>query len=104
MVVRIAVLMFVVGCVADADDKASTITVMPTIHASPILAEVVQPPDVCAEAANLPADDICALLCDPDALEAELLAQGVHTGTCYELRCSLPQGAVSVGVCLPPGT
>lgn len=59
-------------------------------------------PDVCALAAELPSDNICSLVCDPDAIAARLVAQGATVGTCYELRCELPGLAVNVGVCLPP--
>jgi hypothetical protein len=106
MVVRIFLVMLVLaGCVADeADQRSQTIRVMPTLHVTTLPPEAVQPPDVCAEAADLPADDICALMCDPDAMKAELEAQGLHTGTCYEFSCPLPNGSeISVGVCLPQG-
>src|SRR3569623_934436 len=59
-------------------------------------------PDVCGLAAELPAADICSLVCDPDAIKDRLLADGTAQGTCYELRCALPGLTVQVGVCLPP--
>lgn len=61
-------------------------------------------PDLCAHAAQLPADDACSLICDPGALADYLVAEGMHTGACYQLRCSLPgvDNVVGVGVCLAP--
>ena len=59
-------------------------------------------PDVCALAAELPSDNICSLVCDPDAIKARLLDQGAASGTCYEMLCALPGLNVTVGVCLPP--
>ena len=59
--------------------------------------------DVCALAAALPADDICSLICDPQAMAAQLAADGGDTGACYQLRCDLTETEhVLVGVCLPP--
>jgi hypothetical protein len=58
-------------------------------------------PDVCALAAELPADDICRLACDPDAMAAQLAADGGDPNTCYQLYCALPGDEhVIVGVCL----
>ncbi len=59
--------------------------------------------DVCALAAELPADNICSLMCEPDGMKAQLIADGMAQGTCYEFRCALPDAtSVTVGVCLPP--
>lgn len=59
--------------------------------------------DVCALAAQLPADDICSKACDPDAMAAQLAADGSDRGACYQLFCELPGDQhVLVGVCLPP--
>jgi len=59
-------------------------------------------PDVCALAAQLPADDICSLACDPTAMAAQLIADGSERGACYQLYCALPGDQhVLVGVCLP---
>ena len=59
--------------------------------------------DVCDLAAQLPADDICSLVCDPDAMAAQLIADGSDRGACYQLSCTLPgEQRVLVGVCLPP--
>ncbi|MBV8762857.1 MAG: hypothetical protein JO257_36570 [Deltaproteobacteria bacterium] len=59
-------------------------------------------PDVCGLAAELPTDNICSLVCDPDAIKARLIDQGAAQGTCYEMLCALPGLSVTVGVCLPP--
>ena len=59
-------------------------------------------PDICGLASELPADNICSLVCDPDAMKERLLSQGTAQGTCYEMRCELPGLTVQVGVCLPP--
>ena len=71
---------------------------------APTSAEVTSfGPDLCALAAALPDGDICRLMCDPEAMEVQLVSEGSRAGTCYEFRCVLPDGpTVSVGVCLPP--
>jgi hypothetical protein len=57
--------------------------------------------DVCALAAALPEDDVCSLICDPDALEATLLAAGAEPGRCDLLLCVLSEDThAQVGVCL----
>jgi hypothetical protein len=91
-------MVLLVGCAAEADEPGP-ISIdrneMPTIGDGE--------PDVCELAAELPADDICSLACDPTAMAAQLLADGSDRGTCYQLYCSLPGDAhVLVGVCLPP--
>lgn len=59
-------------------------------------------PDVCALAAQLPPDDLCSQICDPETLKQSMLDAGVTTGRCYLLLCQLPEDVtVSVGVCLP---
>lgn len=58
-------------------------------------------PYVCSLAAQLPPDDVCSQICDPDALEAALLAEGVEPGRCYLLICELPEDVIAkVGICL----
>jgi hypothetical protein len=94
-------MVLLVGCAAEADEPGP-ITIdrneMPTMAT-----EGSGEPDVCELAAQLPADDICSLACDPTAMAAQLLADGSDPGTCYQLYCSLPGDAhVLVGVCLPP--
>ena len=61
-------------------------------------------PDLCAAADQLPGTDVCSLICDPPAMADFLIAEGMHTGACYQLRCTLPgvDSGVSVGVCLAP--
>ena len=58
-------------------------------------------PDLCGLAAGLPPGEVCALICDPDAFAARLVADGMPEGNCYQLRCELGSMNVSVGVCLP---
>ena len=59
--------------------------------------------DVCALAAELPGDNICSLMCEPDVMKAQLIADGKPMGSCYEFYCPLPDASsVTVGVCLPP--
>jgi hypothetical protein len=59
--------------------------------------------DLCALAAELPPDDICSKACDPQAMAAQLAADGSDRGACYQLFCDLPgEHHVLVGVCLPP--
>jgi hypothetical protein len=58
-------------------------------------------PDLCGLAAELPADDLCSLICDPDALEAALIAQGTPVGRCVTMICPLSETVTAhVGVCL----
>lgn len=60
-------------------------------------------PDVCSMAAELPADDICRHLCDPQALADQLAADGAQAGACYQLYCQLTPTAYAIaGVCLAP--
>lgn len=94
-------MVLLVGCAADADGPGP-ITLdrgeMPTM-----VTEGDGEPDLCELAAQLPADDICSLACDPTAMAAQLLADGSDRGACYQLYCSLPGDEhVLVGVCLPP--
>jgi hypothetical protein len=94
-------MVLLVGCAAEADEPGP-ITIdrnqMPTMAT-----EGSGEADVCELAAQLPADDICSVACDPTAMAAQLLADGSDRGTCYQLYCSLPDDAhVLVGVCLPP--
>ncbi|MDQ3368426.1 MAG: hypothetical protein M3680_23620 [Myxococcota bacterium] len=57
---------------------------------------------VCTLAAALPVDDLCSMVCDPDAFAARLVDDGMATGNCYQFRCSLSADVtVTVGVCLP---
>ena len=58
--------------------------------------------DLCSMAADLPLDDVCSLICDPDAFAARLVEGGMHAGTCVQLRCALTATTtVDVGVCVP---
>lgn len=104
------------GCVAASDGPTATIeikaTAAPNVQFTAAtdkaqiegLSELTTGPDLCALAAQLPADDVCSLICDPPAMADFLVAEGMQTGACYQLRCSLPtlEDAVGVGVCLSP--
>lgn len=90
-----------VGCAAEADEPGP-ITInrdeMPSMDTKGDSGT-----DVCELASQLPSDDICSLACDPDAMAAQLLADGSERGACYQLYCALPGDQhVLVGVCLPP--
>ncbi len=95
-------LVVVAGCAADASPPEPRVTLDGRDLHSVLAVEPLAAPDVCALAAQLPADNICSLVCDPDAMEAQLLAKGVAPGTCYDMACALPGLTVQVGVCLPP--
>ena len=58
--------------------------------------------DICGLAIELPRDNACSLICEPDAFAARLVDDGMSRGRCYQLRCELSTDtAVSVGICLP---
>lgn len=58
--------------------------------------------DVCDLATELAIDNVCSLICEPDAFIARLIDGGTETGRCYQWRCELAYGVtVNVGVCLP---
>jgi hypothetical protein len=105
--VRTSLLVMVVvvaagGCVAgDPPPAARAVVDRPGITTAGAFED--DSPDLCALAAQLPSGDICQLMCDPDAMKVQLVAEGSPGGVCYEFRCGLPGGTnVSVGVCLPP--
>ncbi|HUS29046.1 MAG TPA: hypothetical protein VMZ53_11060 [Kofleriaceae bacterium] len=100
------------GCVAGGDEPTATIeiktdttTAVTIDHPVAELRDAVSEasvPDVCSLAAELPTSDVCSLICDPPAMAQYLIDEGMHGGTCYQLRCVLPgrENAVMVGVCL----
>ncbi len=94
--------MVLVGCAAD--DETTTVE-MPEVMDEPRRDSKGDDagPDLCAMAADLPEGDICRHLCDPDAMAAQLEAEGGDRGACYTLYCQLTdsQHAI-VGVCLAP--
>jgi hypothetical protein len=97
--------MFLVGgCVEDADKSrpvASQIEIRDS--ATELQLEESAEIDLCALASQLDTDNVCSLICDPDAMADFLLAEGMSGGKCVELRCELPGIApLSVGVCLAP--
>lgn len=113
--VRFSILVMVLlsGCVAVGDEPTATIEIKTNSaigeveHATTHLHEIeadVTAPDLCAQASELPATDVCSLICDPPAMAAYLIDEGMQGGTCYQLRCVLPgnENAVMVGVCLAP--
>lgn len=58
--------------------------------------------DVCGLAAGLSRDNLCSLVCDPEAFQVRLLDDGMSGGRCYQFRCELAADrVVSVGMCLP---
>jgi hypothetical protein len=92
--------MLLVGCAAEADEPGP-ITINRDEMGS-MDAKGDSAADVCELAAQLPSDDICSLACDPEAMAAQLLAEGSDRGACYQLSCALPGDQhVLVGVCLP---
>ena len=99
---RSILLVIVAGCVGAADPAPPHPTDLSHVRLAGAALQS-EPPDVCSLAAQLPADDICSLMCDPDAVAAQLVADGDAPGTCYELLCTLPDATqITVGVCLPP--
>jgi hypothetical protein len=59
--------------------------------------------DACGLAAALPANDICSLVCDPDAMAEQMAVTGSQPGKCYQLYCQLSENEhVLVGICLAP--
>lgn len=91
-----------VGCVAETEGPPPVeITTEVQVHTASDDGKGDGALDVCALAAELPSDDICSLICDPDALAAEMEASGSEPGKCYQLYCMLPEEHhVLVGVCL----
>jgi hypothetical protein len=97
--------MFVlVGCVDAPEDTRPVVTIDHVTKAVTTRApEPREEIDVCALASQLEATNVCSLICEPDAMAAELAAGGLASGTCIELLCALPEAqSVTVGVCLPP--
>jgi hypothetical protein len=92
------------GCVEDADNTRpvlSQIEILPD-EATEVL-ELDDQVDLCALAGQLDSDNVCSLICDPDAMADFLVAEGVAGGKCVQLRCELPGIApLFVGVCLSP--
>jgi hypothetical protein len=90
------------GCVADTE--APPPVEITTTHVSSAQGDKGDGDvDLCALAAELPDDDICSKICDPDAMAVQMVATGSAPGSCYQLYCSLPRDEhVLVGVCLPP--
>ena len=108
MRIAIIVMVFVAGCVtADAVPPSPSASHPKLIGAAAALGNtgtaVPEAPDVCTLAAQLPDGDLCAKICDPDAMKAQLAAEGEPPGTCLEFNCAMPDSShVVVGVCLPP--
>ena len=103
----IAIVVIVSGCAITADPSVLPGGEGIDVAIGPRAQGAGAPSDVCELAAQLPADDVCALLCDPAAMQDAMLAAGYRSGRCYELLCELPDSShVNVGVCLkerPPG-
>ncbi len=96
------VMVVLVGCVDETDAPPSidpTSIEIETLDGSVVDSEM----DVCGLAAELPASDICSLVCDPDAMKEQMAVNGSQPGKCYQLYCQLTEtDYVLVGVCLPP--
>jgi hypothetical protein len=101
-----AMVMAAAGCL-DRGDSSSPVK-RAVIEVDAATATQLHAPEqspLCALADALPADDICSMICDPDAMKDMLLAEGSPSGRCYELACTLDATTtVQVGVCLPPPT
>jgi hypothetical protein len=72
-------MVLLVGCAADAEEPGP-ITIDRDEMAD-MKTDGAGENDVCALAAELPADDICSKACDPTAMAAQLLADGSDRGT-----------------------
>ncbi len=91
------------GCVDAAAPEVPPAAVKIVPHADQATASLAPANEICALAAQLPADNICSLMCEPEVMKEQLIADGMKAGTCYEFACTLPDStSVSVGVCLPP--
>jgi hypothetical protein len=87
------------GCVENAEEPMPKIEII----RDSAQVDVSDEPDLCAIASELSSDDVCSMICDPDAMAEFLVAGGMQGGKCVQLRCELPGvAAVLVGVCLPP--
>jgi hypothetical protein len=110
MMVRAAMLVMVmaIGCVDAPDDVRPVVTIDKASAAASTRAPGEPAPeevDICALAAQLDPENVCSLMCDPDAMAEQLAANGMASGTCVELLCALPEAqSVTVGVCLPPAS
>jgi hypothetical protein len=90
------------GCVEDADTSRRLSSTIEIRQSDAELEVVNDDVDLCAIASSLDTDNVCSLICDPDAMADFLLAEGVSAGKCVELRCELPGiPPLFVGVCLP---
>jgi len=91
------------GCVEDADNSRPLSSTIEIRESATDLQVVNDDADLCAIASGLDTNNVCSLICDPDAMADFLLAEGVAAGKCVELRCELPGiPPLFVGVCLPP--
>lgn len=104
----ILVMLVLVGCV-DAPEDARPVVTIDKVSAGASTRAPGEPApeqvDICALAAQLDAANVCSLMCDPDAMAEQLAANGMASGTCVELLCTLPEAqSVTVGVCLPPAS
>jgi hypothetical protein len=107
--VRAALLIaLLTGCLAPSDDDPGKVDQPSTIYTGDVAAidfgaeaERGTAPDLCDLATELPRDNACSLLCDPERFAARLVDDGMSGGRCYQLRCELPGTTVSVGICIP---
>ena len=91
------------GCVEDADKSRPVISQIEIRSESIETVELDDEIDLCGLASQLGTDNVCSLICDPDAMADFLVAEGVAGGKCVQLRCELPGiPPLYVGVCLAP--
>jgi hypothetical protein len=102
--VRTSILLFiaVAGCAVDPPEISVQPQALDNTTALSFNIEHPRGIGVCNLAAQLPADELCAHICDMDAMRAQLVAGGEAPGTCVEFRCNLPDASSVVGVCVPP--
>ncbi len=102
---RASILLFiaVAGCAVDPPEISVQPQALDNTTALHFGVEHPRGVNLCNLAAQLPADELCAHICDPDAMLAQLVAGGEPPGTCVEFRCDLPDAqSVVVGLCVPP--
>jgi hypothetical protein len=104
--VKLAMVVAVLGaCVAESDDPSPPDHSLDQVSVEDV-ASIEQEDEhharVCSAASALPPTDVCSLVCDPDAFKARLVGDGMKSGNCYQVRCTLaPDTSVTVGVCIP---
>ncbi len=99
--VAVMVMVLLGACVADSDEPLPTDRDEVTVDSVDLIEQDANA-GLCAAANELPTSELCSLVCDADAFKARLVDDGMKTGNCYQVRCTLaPEMSVTVGVCLP---